>query len=93
MVLQEGLSVYDRFELPLVPVLTAMELKGVRIDVDELKIQSKSLNDDIRRLETLIHKEAGEEFNIGSPKQMGHVLFDKMKLPPGKKNKNRLLHR
>lgn len=83
----EVLSVYDSFDLPLVPVLTAMEVKGIRIDSEELGRQSKSLADDIRRLEQGIFEAAGETFNIGSPKQLGHVLFDKMKLPVGRKTK------
>jgi len=87
MIEQDGLSVYDRFELPLIPVLVDMELKGIKIDVAELHIQSKSLNDDIKRLEKQIHESAGESFNIGSPKQLGHVLFEKLKLPVGHKTK------
>ncbi len=87
LVAQDGMSVLERFDLPLVPVLVDMELKGVRIDFDELKIQSKTLADDLHRLETDIHKAAGESFNIGSPKQLGVVLFEKLKLPPSKKTK------
>lgn len=87
MIEQDGIAVFDRFELPLVPVLTAMELKGVLLDFEELKNQSKALAEDIQRLETSIHSEAGETFNIGSPKQLGHILFEKMKLPVGHKTK------
>jgi DNA polymerase-1 len=87
MVLQEGLGVFEKFELPLVPVLAAMEAKGVRIDMSELKKQSQGLTEDIQRLEKAIHQEAGESFNIGSPKQLGHILFEKLKLPPSKKTK------
>lgn len=87
LVLQDGVSVLDRFDLPLVPVLADMEQKGVLIDFEELKNQSRNLNEDIQRLEKDIHKEAGETFNVGSPKQLGVVLFDKLKLPPGKKTK------
>ena len=87
MVEQEGLSVYDRFELPLVPVLVDMELKGIKVDTEELARQSKTLTEDVKRLEKEIHAAAGEEFNIGSPKQLGAVLFDKMKLPVGHKTK------
>lgn len=84
---QDGTSVYERFELPLVPALAALEMKGILVDTAELGIQSKSLSEDIKRLEASIHKEAGEQFNIGSPKQLGHVLFEKMKLPVGHKTK------
>jgi DNA polymerase-1 len=87
LVLQEGESVYEKFDLPLVPVLAKLEVQGMRLDLEELKNQSKALNGDIVRLEKAIHQEAGETFNIGSPKQMGTVLFDKLKLPPGKKTK------
>jgi DNA polymerase-1 len=87
MVEQDGISVFERFELPLVPVLTAMELKGVLIDQEELKRQSRSLTEDIRRIEGDIFAAAGENFNIGSPKQLGRILFEKLKLPVGHKTK------
>lgn len=87
MIEQEGLSVYERFELPLVPVLTDMEIKGIKVDMAELKAQGKSLGEDISRLEKDIHGAAKEPFNIGSPKQLASVLFEKLKLPPGKKTK------
>lgn len=87
LVMQEGEGVYEKFDLPLVPVLADLESKGILLDLNELKTQSKALNEDILRLEKGIHKEAGEQFNIGSPKQLGTVLFDKLKLPPGKKTK------
>lgn len=83
----KGEEVLQKFDLPLVPVLADMEIRGVCINFDELRVQSKSLADDIRRLEDAIHKEAGEHFNIGSPKQLGHILFEKLKLPPVKKTK------
>lgn len=87
LVEREGLEVLERFELPLIPVLADMEIKGIALDFDLLKNQSQALNDDIRRLEKEIHASAGESFNIGSPKQLGVVLFDKLKLPTGKKTK------
>jgi DNA polymerase-1 len=87
MVEQDGMGVYEKFELPLVPVLAALESEGVLIDLKELASQSKSLGEDIKKLETKIHKEAGEQFNIGSPKQLGHILFEKMKLPVGHRTK------
>ncbi len=87
MVDQDGMGVFERFELPLVPVLSALESEGVLIDLKELGAQSKSLADDIKVLEQKIHKEAGETFNIGSPKQLGHILFEKMKLPVGHRTK------
>lgn len=87
MIEQEGISVYDRFELPLVPVLVNMELKGIKVDVDELQQQNKVLTEDVRSLEKRIHEAAGESFNVGSPKQLGHILFEKLKLPVGHKTK------
>jgi DNA polymerase-1 len=82
-----GEKVLSEFDVPLIPVLASMELRGVRIDMDELKNQSQDLAKDIRRLELEIHKSAGSEFNIGSPKQLAQVLFEKLKLPPTKKTK------
>jgi DNA polymerase-1 len=82
-----GDKVLSEFELPLVPVLASMELRGVKVDEAELKSQSLDLSKDIRRLELEIHKAAGSEFNIGSPKQLAQVLFEKLKLPPARKTK------
>lgn len=84
---RDGNGMLERFDIPLVSVLADMELKGVRIDLDELKEQSESLGGDIQRLEKSIHAEAGESFNIGSPKQLGKILFEKLKLPAVKKTK------
>lgn len=92
-VLQDRLELFDgekivrELELPLVPVLLRMENKGIRIDVEALQIQSAELTDEIAVLEKDIHELAGGPFNVGSPKQMGVVLFEKMNLPSGKKTK------
>ena len=67
-------------EMPLLQVLAAMEFEGVSIDEVELKIQGDSLRADLEILQKEIYSLAGTEFNIGSPKQLGDVLFDKMKL-------------
>jgi DNA polymerase-1 len=67
-------------EMPLLQVLAAMEFEGVSIDEAELKIQGDSLRADLEILQKEIYSLAGTEFNIGSPKQLGEVLFDKMKL-------------
>ncbi len=83
----EGNSVLKQFELPLVSVLYAMEGHGIGLNIDELKEQSKELEQDIADLEKTIHAEANEQFNIASPKQMAVVLFEHMKLPTGKKTK------
>jgi DNA polymerase-1 len=84
---QNGTEVLQKLELPLVPVISEMERKGVLIDLVELKSQSRSLTTDIQQLEQSIHQTAGETFNIGSPKQLANVLFEKLKLPPSKKTK------
>ncbi|MGJ8743521.1 DNA polymerase I [Polaribacter sp.] len=73
-------KLFNDVELPLVSVLTAMEIEGININIDFLKEVSIALTDDINRLEKNIYEKAGEEFNIGSPKQLGIVLFEKMEL-------------
>lgn len=80
-------KVLFEIEQPLVPVLLAMETAGIKIDTVRLKAQSESLAKDIAVLEKEIHAEAGGPFNIGSPKQLGQVLFVKMSMPTGKKTK------
>ena len=67
-------------EMPLVPVLADMEMNGVRIDTDSLQETSKIFTDRMNRYEEEIYQEAGEKFNISSPKQVGDILFDKMKI-------------
>ena len=73
-------KLFNEIELPLVSVLTAMEIEGINLDVDFLKELSVHLTEDISRLEKNIFKQAGEVFNIASPKQLGIVLFENMKL-------------
>ncbi|MDO6737144.1 DNA polymerase I [Wenyingzhuangia sp. 2_MG-2023] len=73
-------NLYDRIELPLLKVLATMELEGINLDVDYLKNLSIDLTSDILTLERDIHSLAGEEFNIASPKQLGIVLFENLKL-------------
>jgi DNA polymerase I len=82
-----GTEYLEKFELPLVPVLVAMESKGVAIDRSVLSEQSKKLHEDAKVLEKEIHALAGEVFNIASPKQLATVLFEKLKIPSGKKTK------
>ena len=67
-------------EMPLVPVLADMEMNGVRIDTDSLQETSKIFTERMNRYEEEIYQEAGEKFNISSPKQVGDILFDKMKI-------------
>ena len=73
-------KLFNEIELPLVSVLTAMEIEGINLNTDFLKELSFVLTDDINRLEKNIYEQAGEEFNIASPKQLGIVLFEKMEL-------------
>ncbi|MEE3148081.1 MAG: DNA polymerase I [Bacteroidota bacterium] len=73
-------KLFDEIEIPLVQVLADMELEGINLDQEFLGSLSEALNNDIASLEKSIYEEAGEEFNIGSPKQLGEILFDKLKL-------------
>ena len=73
-------KLFNEVELPLVSVLTAMEIEGININTNYLNELSVVLTDDINRLEKNIYEQAGEEFNIASPKQLGIVLFENMKL-------------
>ena len=74
-------------EMPLIPVLSLMERKGIKIDVPYFKNYSSELEKELTKIEKAIYEEAGEEFNINSPKQLGDILFVKMNLPSGKKTK------
>ena len=80
--LDEGKTreVFQNIETPLLPVLSRMELEGMRLDTKALKSLSEGLASDIDAYEKKIKDEAGEDFNIGSPKQLGEVLFGKLKL-------------
>ena len=74
------LQLFNEVELPLVSVLTAMEIEGINLNANFLKSLSLNLTEDINRLEKNIYQQAGEEFNIASPKQLGVVLFENMQL-------------
>src|SRR5690606_30160089 len=73
-------KVFKEIEMPLVPVLAAMEREGIRVDSDFLKHYSDELAVQIVDLEKSIYESAGEKFNIASPLQLGKILFDKLKL-------------
>ena len=73
-------KLFNEIEIPLLRVLADMELEGINLDKKFLNSLSADLNNDIAALEKKIYEEAGEEFNIGSPKQLGEILFDKLKL-------------
>ena len=76
-------------EMPLIPVLSLMERKGIKIDVSYFKNYSSELEKELAKIEKAIYEEAGEVFNINSPKQLGDILFVKMNLPSGKKTKTK----
>ncbi|RVV97031.1 DNA polymerase I [Mesobaculum littorinae] len=80
-------TVYETLERPLVPVLAAMERRGVKVDRNTLSRMSSAFAQKMAALEADIHALAGEPFNVGSPKQLGEILFDRMGLPGGKKGK------
>jgi DNA polymerase-1 len=80
-------TVYETLERPLIPVLVAMEKEGIKVDPTILREMSADFAKRMGELEAEIHTLAGEEFNVGSPKQLGEILFDKMSLPGGKKGK------
>ena len=73
-------KVYDDLEMPLLKVLASMEREGVNLDVPFLKDYAKTLDADIAHLETVIAEQAGEPFNLASPKQLGDILFEKLKI-------------
>ena len=80
-------DLYTRIELPLVPVLAAMEKLGILLDVSILETMSKTIDSELEGLSAQIYALAGEEFNINSPKQLGVILFDKLNLPRSRKLK------
>lgn len=69
-------------EMPLMGVLTEMEVEGIRVDAEVLKEQSEKISKEIQSIEKKIYEYSGEEFNLNSPKQLGEILFDKLKLDP-----------
>ena len=75
-------NVFDKVENPLVKVLVDMEFEGIKIDVDFLNEYSKELEKEAALAESNVYREAGVRFNLSSPKQLGEVLFDKLKLDP-----------
>jgi DNA polymerase-1 len=83
----KALALYEQVERRLVPVLLEMERAGIKVDADELRAMSKDFEQRMAAMEIEIHKLAGESFNLGSPKQLGEILFDRMKLPGGKRMK------
>jgi len=80
-------DVYKNIELPLLSVLLKIERTGVKVDCDMLKKQGEKLAQRMDEVQKQAYDEAGETFNLSSPKQLGHVLFDKLEIPPVKKTK------
>src|SRR5215468_1041641 len=80
-------TVYETIDRPLVPVVAAMEAAGIKVDRDELRRLSRDFAERLVELEKQIYKLAGHPFNIGSPKQLGEVLFEEMGLDGGQKSK------
>lgn len=78
---------YDQVEHPLIAVLASMEHDGMLLDVDHLRVFDGRLGTEIQSLEADIHRLTGEPFNIGSPKQLQQILFEKLNLPRGRKTK------
>jgi DNA polymerase-1 len=78
-------KVFDEIETPLTPVLARMESAGILLDAPFLKKLSERLGKDLARLEAEIFSEAGEPFNVASPQQLARILFEKLKLPAGRK--------
>ena len=82
------LELYNEIEMPLVFCLCEMEKWGMLVKPEALKEYGEGLDEQIKQLEDSIHEAAGDDFNINSPKQLGDILFEKMQIPGGKKNKS-----
>ncbi len=80
-------KLYQEIEMPLVYTLHDMEREGIKVNGEALKLYGSNLSKKIGELEQEIYQDAGETFNINSPKQLGGILFDKLKMPYGKKTK------
>jgi len=84
---RDQISLYADVELPLVSVLAGMERAGIALDASALRELSVQVDAAVERLQREIFEIAGEEFNLGSPQQLGRILFDKLGLPAGRQNK------
>jgi DNA polymerase-1 len=84
---REQLDLYSNIELPIASLLARMEATGIRIDLAELSALSVEIDAAVVRYRDEIYAIAGEEFNLGSPQQLGRILFEKLELPGGKRNK------
>lgn len=84
---RQSLVVYEQMERPLIGILAGMERLGIKVDAPELRRMSADFARRMAEMETDIHRLAGRSFNLGSPKQLGEILFDEMGLPGGKRTK------
>ena len=84
---RDQLQLYENVEVPLAPILAKMEWTGVLIDPHEIGVLAKEIDAAVARLQDEIYELAGEQFNIGSPMQLGNLLFGKLCIPGGKKTK------
>lgn len=82
-------KLFDEIEIPLVPVLADMEAEGIRLDVNFLKAMASDMQKEILNFEQKIYETAGEKFNLASPKQLGDILFDKLKIGGAKQKKTK----
>jgi DNA polymerase-1 len=85
----ETKKLFDEIEIPLIPVLADMELEGINLDVPYLKSMSVEMAKESAALEQKIYETAGEKFNLASPKQLGDILFDKLKIGGTKQKKTK----
>ncbi|MGH7684753.1 MAG: DNA polymerase, partial [Vulcanimicrobiaceae bacterium] len=84
---REQIPLYEELELPLATILAKMESAGIKLDTRELSTMAKEIDAAIERLQREIHDLAGETFNLGSPLQLGRVLFERLQIPGGKRTK------
>ena len=85
----ETKKLFEEIEIPLIPVLAAMEMEGINLDEAFLKKMSVDMQKDINEFEQKIYETAGEKFNLASPKQLGDILFDKLKIGGAKQKKTK----
>jgi DNA polymerase-1 len=84
---KELVQLFQEIEMPLVNILAGMEIEGILLDIPVFSQMSKELERQVNKLEKEIYRMAGEEFNLNSPKQLGTILFEKLKIGKGKKTK------
>ena len=85
----ETKKLFEEIEIPLIPVLASMEMEGINLDIDYLKSMSIDMQKEINEFEQKIYEAAGEKFNLASPKQLGDILFEKLKIGGAKQKKTK----